>query len=58
MKHEDLAEYFIWDDTPTEIQFKTGNECAHNWEKYIGLREVYYYCGKCNKKDSKDNSNF
>jgi len=28
--------------------------CFHDWEKYVGFTEVYYYCKKCDEKSFED----
>lgn len=34
---------------------KTNSEsCYHNWKKYVGFTEVYYYCEYCDKKTNHD----
>jgi hypothetical protein len=28
--------------------------CFHNWKKYVGFTEVYYYCEYCDEKSNND----
>lgn len=30
------------------------NNCFHNWKKYVGFTEVYYFCEYCDKKSNHD----
>lgn len=28
--------------------------CIHNWKKYVGFTETYYYCEHCDEKTNDD----
>lgn len=38
---------------PTDF---VASSCFHDWEKYVGFTETYYYCKKCDEKSFEDRS--
>ena len=33
---------------------KETKHCTHNWKKYVGFTDVYYYCDHCDEKTNND----
>jgi hypothetical protein len=48
----------VWIDRSGELSKKDEKEqkknCFHNWKKYVGFTEVYYYCEYCDEKSNND----
>lgn len=53
MKYGDKVLWFGYDDwSSDQDSHKGGNakDCWHDYKEYIGIREHYMYCTKCDKK--------
>lgn len=42
-------------DFDTQVETNSlQNVCLHEWKKYVGFTEIYFFCEKCDLKSEKD----